>query len=197
MDLQLVDKHLEKIEKVEFHEKGLVIHSLTFDEWENLGLSLRRMEKGIQFWLGDWLNYGENKWGEKYSQAVDQTDYEYQTLADFKYVAGKIQFSFRNEKLSFTHHRQVAALEPAEQKKWLDIAEKESLNVHHLRNKIRKEKADGSAPEPSQWPKPDPDDILAYINKRIDELMSYRKTAPNVSYSISTLDALRKKFWGY
>lgn len=38
-------------------------------------------------------------------QALEATDYEYQTLADFKHVAGKIELSSRDDNLSFMRHR--------------------------------------------------------------------------------------------
>jgi len=64
-----------------------------------------------------------------YSQALESTDYEYQTLADYKWVAENAEFSFRNENLSFAHHRQLASLEPEDQKIWLDKAVEHNLIV--------------------------------------------------------------------
>ena len=113
--------------KIEFKSDGLCFkHDLTFEEWKELGNCLRKVEKGIQFWLGDWLNYGERKWGEMYSQALEETDYKEQTLMNFKYVADKVQFSRRRENLSWSHHEEVASLEPERQDKWLDIAKTEN-----------------------------------------------------------------------
>lgn len=45
-----------------------------------------------------------------YAQAVEVTGWDYQRLADTKYVALHVEFSFRNENLSWTHHRHVASL---------------------------------------------------------------------------------------
>ncbi len=84
------------------------------------------------------LNYGERKYGEMYSQALEITDYAYMTLAQFKYVSDRVSFCTRVQNLDWKHHQVVAVLEKEEQKKWLDIAEKEELSVHHLRNKIKK-----------------------------------------------------------
>ncbi len=50
-----------------------------------------------------------------------------------------MEYVRRRTELSWGHHREVAPLEPSEQEKWLDIAEKEELSVHRLRNKIKKE----------------------------------------------------------
>jgi hypothetical protein len=43
------------------------------------------MEKGVKWWLGDWLNFGERKYGETYSQAIDTTGHSYQALANAKW----------------------------------------------------------------------------------------------------------------
>jgi len=75
-----------------------------------------------------------------YSQALERTEYEEQTLKGFRYVADKVETLRRRNNLEFGHHREVAPLTPEEQDKWLDIAEEEGLSVHHLRNKIKKEK---------------------------------------------------------
>jgi hypothetical protein len=91
---------------------GLAISDqLTFEEWQAAGETLKRMEGAIQWWVGDWLVYGECKWGEMYSQALDATSKAYQTLANYKYVAEKFQFSRRRENLTWGHHEAVAGLD--------------------------------------------------------------------------------------
>jgi len=87
---------------------------------------------------GDWLTFGERKYGEMYAQALDETDYEYKTLRDAKYVAGKVGLSGRHDNLSFSHHKAVASLAPQEQKQWLDRAEDEGLTRDELRQGIKK-----------------------------------------------------------
>lgn len=70
------------------------------------------MEKSIQWWVGDWLRFGERKYGEMYSQMLDSTDYEYGSLANMKYIAERFESSLRSENLSWSHHKEVAPLEP-------------------------------------------------------------------------------------
>lgn len=63
------------------------------------------------WWIGDWLRYGERKWGEKYSKAIDVTDLAYQSLVNAKNVAEKFSdFNRRRLNLSWSHHSEVAAL---------------------------------------------------------------------------------------
>lgn len=121
--------------KCEFRKNGLIINNdMKFNDWIKLGGKLRTMNGAIHFWIGDWLNFGERKYGETYSQAMSETDYKYQTLANDKWVARKIAISRRRESLSFDHHAIVAEFEPEDQEMLLDKAENMGLD----RSKFRK-----------------------------------------------------------
>jgi hypothetical protein len=116
---------------IQFHEE------LSFEEWEALGQKLAPVGKSIGFIIGDWINYGENRWGDKYEDAIKRTGMAYQTLRDFSYVARRVQLSFRNDKLDFVHHKVVAKLKsPEEQQHWLDMAVKHKLGKRRLRKSI-------------------------------------------------------------
>jgi hypothetical protein len=118
--------------------RGIVFHGdLIFEEWESLGEKLGDAERSIGFMIGDWINYAENKWGEKYNDAIACTGLEYQTLADYAYVAQRVDFSARAENLTFRHHRVVAKLkDPDEQKHWLEMAEAHDLSYRRLQKSI-------------------------------------------------------------
>ena len=109
--------------------------------WMEVGDLLCACGKSIQFWLGDWLRFGERKFGEMYTQALERTNFSYQRLADVKYVADHVDFSLRNENLSFEHHKAVASLPSVEQKSWLTAADHEALSVRELRERSNPEKA--------------------------------------------------------
>lgn len=122
---------------------GLVVNTeepMPFEVWQAYMLALQRVESAIQWVLGDAINYGQGAFGEKYSQALEQTQYRYQTLANVAFVASRVKFSRRRENLSFSHHSEVAALEPAEQDFWLSRAEAEGLSTRELRRQIREHK---------------------------------------------------------
>lgn len=116
------------------------VGSPTFEQWEEVGKFIKKSGQSVQFWLGDWLNYGESEWGEKYSQALEETDYALGTLQNSAWVAGRV--SRRHENLSFGHHQNVAHLEPVEQEKWLKKAEDEGLTVHEMRKLMKGNKVD-------------------------------------------------------
>jgi hypothetical protein len=116
---------------IQFHDE------LSFDEWEALGKKLAPLGKSIGFIIGDWINYGEARYGEKYERALERTGMTYTTLANFSYVARKVEISLRNEKLDFTQHYVVAKLKTDDEKRhWLKMAEKHKLSIRRLRKSI-------------------------------------------------------------
>ena len=44
---------------------------LSFDEWDSLGQKLAPLGRSIGFIIGDWINYGEGRYGEKYGSSVE------------------------------------------------------------------------------------------------------------------------------
>lgn len=122
---------------VSIRPTGLVIdRALAIEEWSDIGEQLGVLGKAIQFAIGDWLNYGEIKYGETYSQFADLTGYKVETLQNMKFVAGRVEISRRHEELTFSHHAEVAGLAPSEQDYWLDCAEREGWSSKRLRNEV-------------------------------------------------------------
>ena len=121
----------------EFTPTGLVVKGEpAFDVWQAVGQKLQQIEAAVQWWIGDWLNYGEQAFGEDFAQAVEETAYTDRSLANMKWVSARVDPSLRNDKLSHSHHVVVAPLPPDEQKEWLDKAEEEGMNVRQLRAAI-------------------------------------------------------------
>lgn len=120
--------------------------STTFEEWQAAGEQLKLIQGSVLWWVGDWLNFGETRYGEKYTQALDATSYSYQALADAKYVAGKFEVSRRRENLTISHHRE--ALSAPDPDNALDVAEANELSQKALRQYIRDTKAGITTPPP-------------------------------------------------
>ena len=136
-----------------FHlsKNGLeALGSPSFDDWVKCGDFLKNANGAVHFWIGDWLRYGEKKYGETYAQAIDQTGYDYLTLSNDKWVASRIDPSRRRDTLSFSHHQEVADLAPEEQDKMLDEAEDKSLNRTDFRKLVRGYKLKLDLPELSE-----------------------------------------------
>jgi hypothetical protein len=121
---------------------GLVITgNPSVQEWSEFGKKIRTVEGAVQWLIGDWLNYGETKYGEKYKPAIEATGYDYQTLANEKQVSRRFQISRRREDLSWSHHAEVAGVDDDIGDKLLQQAETEQLTVKELRGIVRNIKA--------------------------------------------------------
>jgi hypothetical protein len=123
---------------VNWTPNALVIpDGLGFEAWEQVGGTLSIMERGHQWWIGDWLNYGERQYGEKYAQGVQETGRRRQTLANLAWVAGRIEVSRRRDNLSWSHHEAVTALEREDQDRLLDDAERKQWSRQELREAVQ------------------------------------------------------------
>jgi phage N-6-adenine-methyltransferase len=137
-------EELDSIPYVQFEERALVFREDTpFEVWSEVVGRLKSAEKSIQWWIGDALRFGERKYGEMYSQALEATDYSYGALRDAAWVSGRVELSRRRDNLPWSHHREVAALEPEEQDALLDAAapgegeEKPRMSVREVREKAQ------------------------------------------------------------
>lgn len=110
---------------------------LDYETWAKIGKEVGKDTINGHFYLGDWIKYGEGKFGEMYAQAIEDTGLGYNTLAHIKHVCQAIPAENRVPGLSFSHHRVVARLDPKKQKDWLSSAKAEGWSVHELRFRIR------------------------------------------------------------
>jgi N6-adenosine-specific RNA methylase IME4 len=125
----------------EFSPTSLALpEGLPFERWEEVGVTLRQIERSAMFWIGDWVNFGERKYGETYAQAAEATDYEVKTLQNAAWVCSRIESSRRREDLTWGHHAEVASLPPGEQARWLREAANNSLSVMRLRDEVQRAK---------------------------------------------------------
>lgn len=138
----LVVYHGKKpLKSCQLTRNGLVVtDSMSMAEWLDVGTALRNCQGAVQWWIGDWLNYGERAYGEKYARALEETEYDYQTLRNYKYVSSQVELSLRKDNLSWNHHLIIAPLEPDEQRSWLEQAEKNGWSVASLRAAIKDSK---------------------------------------------------------
>lgn len=81
-------------------------------EWIRWGRRLGVMGRVSNWWIGDWLQYGAVRWGEKYTEAARITGYDVKTLRNIAYVAKRFDLSRRRDKLTWSHHAEVAVLDP-------------------------------------------------------------------------------------
>ncbi len=121
-----------------FQKKGyLPAEALTYEQWVADGKFIEAADGSVAWWIGDWMNHGEKTYGdEKYKQAMEMTGFEYQTVANYKWLAESIGFSNRLENLSIRHHMLVAKYTPDQQKLLLSKASELGLSVKQFKEQI-------------------------------------------------------------
>lgn len=120
---------------------------LSFADWRAVGDRLMRAETSVNWWLGDWLCYGE-RYRRDYRGAMEQLDYAIGTLRNCAYVAANVPAAMRRSDLSWTHHRIVAPRDPEEQEQLLAEAALKGWSVRELEQRIRiRSLGNGQAPE--------------------------------------------------
>jgi len=113
---------------------------MTYEEWEEAGRTLQTIQGAVNWWIGDWLNEGETRYGEKYAQAIEKTGKSYETLKQCKWVSKQYELVNRLTNLGWTHHLIVAALEPDERADILQWAVENDASVTDLKIEKRRRK---------------------------------------------------------
>jgi hypothetical protein len=127
--------------KAQASETALVLDAdLTQSEWEEIGHTLGRANRASAWWIGDWINYGEDAGyvsRGKYETAAAITSLGIETLRQYSYVSRRFESSRRLDDLSFGHHQSAAALPTVEQDEVLPRAVAESWSIAKLRAETR------------------------------------------------------------
>jgi hypothetical protein len=97
----------------------------TMGEFANAGRS-------CSFVIGDLINYAATTWGEKYARWIEVTGLEYGTLRNYASTCRSVPMERRREGLSFSHHKEVAALSSDAQERWLGEAEERGMSKARL-----------------------------------------------------------------
>ncbi len=123
-----------------FTPLGLSIdENIAATDWESIGeLLFGGIARAWNLWIGDFLAFGERKYGATYQAMAAATGYDVDTLYDLVWICKSVQISLRKENLALGHYRLVAALTVAEQSHWLDYASNYSLSVEALRTAIKR-----------------------------------------------------------
>lgn len=91
---------------------------LPFEQWEHIGDQLHGMTQNAQWWWGDWLNFGETRYGEKYKVAVEKYGLSLETAKKYSWVAREFEKGLRSH-LSWSHHKELAGISDLEQRQQL------------------------------------------------------------------------------
>lgn len=132
----------------------LLPDDLPFDEWASEAPVLVTMAQSSMWWLGDYLRFGEHRYGEKYVQAVEATGYAVSTLKNAQWVAERIPPGERRTDVPFSHHRAVASLDAKPRREILAAAAESQMTEYEVREKVREVKAADAVPPPADAPAP-------------------------------------------
>lgn len=108
--------------------------ALAYPGWVSAGRRLGEFGRRNQWWIGDWIRYGNTRWGEKYVEAAKITGYDGKSLRNMAYVASRFALSRRRDNLNWSHHAELAGLSQDDQDHWLERATRDRLSVADLRD---------------------------------------------------------------
>ncbi len=145
---------------------GMVVRGRpTFEQCETFGLVLRTTERGIQFAIGDYLNFIDDHLGERASQIVDYTEgWSEKTCSVYSWLAKRIAPERRRmDRLGIRHHLLVAALTPTQQERWLTKAAADSEDAPWTVKRLQDAMKEGEdLPPTGFW-------VLALANDEADQ----------------------------
>jgi len=117
----------------------------SFEHWLALGRHLALADNALAWRIGDWWVYGEHRYGDRIA-AVRTTGWNgpsFGACRNYAMVARAFETSRRRDVLSFSHHREVASLSPADADQLLDWVEEPRRNdskprsTRELRSQVR------------------------------------------------------------
>lgn len=126
---------------------GLLLDDdVSFEEWQAIATSFGKALNAAAWCIGDWLVYGERKWGKQllmegeafdpakpnripshaFDAAVAATNLDRQTLSQYASVCRAIPHGSRRDGISFAHHRLLSSLPEPKREEWLSLIDSES-----------------------------------------------------------------------
>lgn len=155
---------------------------LSFDHWDRIGRQLQLANIAVQWWIGDWLNYGEARYGEKYTQAVQELGRKKEVLMNYASVAKRVETSRRREVVDYSIHVEVASLPPKQQEKVLEKAAKaaeqqEPPTVREVRREVHRIKRQ-LGKEQSELELVHTPEVQEYLQRYLDALKQFEADVP-------------------
>lgn len=150
--------------------------SVGWDDWVRSGAVLQTIHKNINFWIGDWILFGESHFPETYSQAILLTGKSDATLRNCAWVASIFPPEQRRD-LSFTHHFEVAGMDNIQDRDHLlDKAEEEDWSSLYLR-KMRYDELGQTLPV---MPEPLPVSVTSELQQAVSDFCDVASQVSNL-----------------
>lgn len=112
---------------------------MTFDDYQRIGRTFQQIKSSLAYWIGDWLNFGEYKFGEMAMQAIEDTGKSMETLLKFKAVAHRVPREIRIHSPSWTHSFYVAYTPEPQRGLLLQLAINVGLSSRELKDVVKLE----------------------------------------------------------
>jgi hypothetical protein len=120
----------------------VIREDLTFEEWKKLTATVCALPSIGLWYLGDWAEFGIERFGEQAKQAIAVNCAESKLVLHAATVSKSIPPNRRKASLPWSYHAEVADLPEAEQLEFLELAEKQEMTRSEIRQAIRKSDAD-------------------------------------------------------
>lgn len=109
------------------------------EKWEEAGRVIFGLQRSVYWWIGDFLKYGEAKFGDDIYQAIDDNVSLY-LLNRCAAVSREFAPDERNMNLSWTHHQALCGLKKPMQRALLVQAEENHWDSRQMREHIARMK---------------------------------------------------------
>jgi len=119
---------------------------VAYGTYESLGAFLGEFKSRVNFYLGDWLIFGEGTFGERWAQAAEATGLAEQTLLRIMAVCRGVPPSRRRDDVSWSVHAAVYTLPAREQRTWLARAAEHRWGYTELRKAMQAARRDEAPP---------------------------------------------------
>jgi hypothetical protein len=133
---------------------------IEYDRYEGLGAFLGEVKSRINFYLGDWLIFGEGTFGERFGQAGIATGLSEQTLLRIMAVCRGVPPSRRRDGVSWSVHAAVYTLPAREQRTWLARAAEHAWGYAELRKAMQAARRDEAPPMFDDAHEANPDQVV-------------------------------------
>jgi hypothetical protein len=111
--------------------------SLDIHGWAEYGRRFGRLGAGSNWWIGDWVRFGNARYDDRYKLAAKLTGLDKKTLMNLTYVSSRFPFQNRRPEVSWSHHAELTAFADSEQRRWLARVATDRLSLRDLRQELR------------------------------------------------------------
>jgi hypothetical protein len=136
-------------EGVVFNPNSLILpDGLSFDQWKDVGSQLRSCQRALNWWIGDWLAYGQLTYkdyihGHQLERGIlryasELLGVEEGCLANWKWISSAVSLSSRKDRLTWSAAREIVCVAPKHHyEMWIKRATEDGLSKRELRQTLR------------------------------------------------------------